>query len=553
MKIGKSSMGVLAVLVVIGVVGVVLFQRYWYYIPGIVQELRDPVQPNREVTWEEGPAEPAAPADQRPPNIIVILADDLGFNDLSFGGGGVAGGAVPTPNIDSIARDGVVFANGYAGNATCAPSRAAIMTGRYATRFGFEFTPAPPQFAETIATFAGNGAVYFEDREKDVPPMDQMSVPKSEIYIPKMLKELGYHTLMLGKWHLGGTDTTRPEKRGFDEALGFMPGASLFLPKDHPDVVNSVQDFDPIDRFLWANLPFAVQFNGGDRFEPSEYMTDYFSNEAVNAIRANRNRPFFMYLSYNAVHTPLQALKSDYDKLSGIEDHTLRTYAAMIMALDRGVGRVLDELKAQGLEENTIVIFTSDNGGANYVGLPDINAPYRGWKASFFEGGIHVPFFMKWAGRLPAGEVANHRAAHVDIFATAAAAAGATMPQDRIYDGMDLVKLAKADSSGGLGERPLFFRDGDYKILLKGDWKLQVSARPEKTWLFNLGEDPAEQKNLADENPAKLAEMMDALKAIDATQAKPLWPALVEAPMMIDRPLGGAPRGPEDEYIYWAN
>ncbi|MEP2829439.1 sulfatase-like hydrolase/transferase [Parvibaculum sp.] len=551
MKVGKRGVVILAALVVIGVVGVVLFQRYWYFIPGIVQELRDPVQPNREVTWEEGPAEPAVPADQRPPNIIVILADDLGFNDLSFGGGGVAGGAVPTPNIDSIANDGVVFANGYAGNATCAPSRAAIMTGRYATRFGFEFTPAPPQFAETIATFAGNGAVYFADREKDVPHVDEMSVPESEIYIPKMLKGQGYHTLMLGKWHLGGTDTTRPEKRGFDEALGFMPGASLFLPKDDPNVVNSVQDFDPIDRFLWANLPFAVQFNGGDRFEPSEYMTDYFSNEAVKAIRANRNRPFFMYLSYNAVHTPLQALKSDYDKLSEIEDHTLRTYAAMIMSLDRGVGRVLDELKAQGLDENTIVIFTSDNGGANYVGLPDINDPYRGWKATFFEGGIHVPFFMKWPGRVPAGKVVDHRAAHVDIFATAAAAVGASLPQDRIYDGMDLVKLA--DSTGGLGERPLFFRDGDYKTLLKGDWKLQVSARPEKTWLFNLAEDPAEQKNLADENPAMLAGMMAALEEIDATQAKPIWPALVEAPIMIDRPLGGAPRGPEDEYIYWAN
>ena len=553
MKIGKRGAGILAALavVLVGVVGVLLFQRYWYYIPGILQELRDPVQANREVTWDEGPAEAAVPVAQRKPNIVVILADDLGFNDLSFGGGGVAGGSVPTPNIDSIARNGVVFANGYAGNATCAPSRAAIMTGRYATRFGFEFTPAPPQFAETIATYAGNGAVYFEDREKDVPGVDEMSVPENEIYIPKMLKEQGYHTVMLGKWHLGGTDTTRPETRGFDEALGFMPGASLFAQKDDPNVVNSVQDFDPIDKFLWANLPFAVQFNGGDRFEPSEYMTDYLTGEAVKAIRANRNRPFFMYLSYNAVHTPLQALKSDYDKLSHIEDHTLRTYAAMVMALDRGVGKVLDELRAQGLDDNTIVIFTSDNGGANYIGLPDINRPYRGWKATFFEGGIHVPFFLKWPGHVPAGKVVEHRAAHVDIFPTAAAAAGATLPQDRIYDGTDLVRLA--GSNDGIGERPLFFRDGDYKTLLKGDWKLQVSERPKKNWLFNLANDPTEQKNLAEENPEKLAEMMAALQEIDSTQAKPIWPALIEAPMMIDRPLGGAPRGEDDEYVYWAN
>ena len=549
MKIGKRGGIALAAIVVVGVVGAVLFSRYWYYIPGILQELADPVQPNREVTWEQGPEEAELPAAERAPNIVLILADDLGFNDLSFGGGGIPG--VPTPNIDSIANGGVTFLNGYSGNATCAPSRAAIMTGRYATRFGFEFTPAPPQFAETIATFAGNGAQYFADREKDVPPVDEMSVPLDEIYVSKMLKDNGYRTLMLGKWHLGGTDTTRPETRGFDEALGFMPGAALFLPKNDPNVVNSVQDFDPIDRFLWANLPFAVQFNGGDRFEPSEYMTDYLTNEAVKAIRANRNRPFFMYLSYNAVHTPLQALKSDYDALSHIEDHTLRTYAAMIVALDRGVGKVLDELKAQGLDENTIVIFTSDNGGANYIGLPGVNDPYRGWKATFFEGGIHVPFFLKWPARVEAGSRVEHRAAHVDIFATAAAAAGISLPQDRVYDGVDLVSLI--GSTDGLGERPLFFRSGHYKTLLKGDWKLQVSERPERRWLFNLAEDPTERKNLAEENPEKLAEMTAALDGIDGEQAKPIWPPLIEAPMMIDRPLGGAPRGPEDEYVYWAN
>ena len=181
-------------------------------------------------------------------------------------------------------------------------------------------------------------------------------------------------------------------------------------------------------------------------------MTDYLTNEAVKAIRANRNRPFFMYLSYNAVHTPLQALKSDYDALSHIEDHTLRTYAAMIVALDRGVGRVLDELKAHGLDENTIVIFTSDNGGANYVGLPDINAPYRGWKATFFEGGIHVPFFMQWPARIEPGTQIDRTAAHVDIFATAAAAAGAELPQDRVYDGIDLMRYVEG---GEVADRPL--------------------------------------------------------------------------------------------------
>ncbi|MEQ8268106.1 MAG: sulfatase-like hydrolase/transferase [Parvibaculum sp.] len=550
MKIGKRGAGILAALVVVITVGAVLLSRYWIYIPGILAELRDPVQPNREVVWEQGPAEAEMSLDKRSPNIVVILADDLGFNDLSFGGGGVAGGTVPTPNIDSIAKSGVVFANGYSGNATCAPSRAAIMTGRYATRFGFEFTPAPPAFAKGIATFSDNGAQYFEDREKDVPDVDAMSVPLSEIYISQMLKDQGYHTLMLGKWHLGGTDTTRPETRGFDEALGFMPGASLFARKNDPNIVNSVQDFDPIDRFLWANLPFAIQFNGSERFEPSEYMTDYLTNEAVKAIEANRNRPFFMYLSYNAVHTPLQALKSDYDKLAHIEDHTLRTYAAMVMSLDRGVGKVLAELRKQGLEDNTIVIFTSDNGGAHYIGLPDINKPYRGWKATFFEGGIHVPFFLKWPDRVPAGAVVERPATHVDIFATAAAAAGATLPQDRVYDGTDLLSVVAAEDAP---RRPLFWRSGHYKVLMSDGWKLQTSERPKKDWLFNLAVDPTEQNNLAEVEPDRLADMRAELARIDGEQAKPIWPALVEAPILIDRPLGGAPRGPEDEYVFWAN
>ncbi|MBX3446797.1 MAG: sulfatase-like hydrolase/transferase [Parvibaculaceae bacterium] len=550
MRIGKRGLVMIAGIALLVGTGAVLFSRYWYYLPGIVQAITDPVQPNREIVWEEGPAEAAAPANERKPNIVVILVDDMGFNELTYGGGGLAGGTVPTPNMNSIAQNGAVFSNGYAGNATCAPSRAAIMTGRFATRFGFEFTPVPPAFARNIAVFANTGAVYHADLVKETPPVEEMSVPLSEIYIPQMLKEQGYRTLMLGKWHLGATNTSRPEARGFDEALGFMPGAALFLPKNHPDVVNSMQDFDPIDRFLWANLPFAIQYNGSKHFEPSEYMTDYLSNEAVKAIRANRNRPFFMYLAYNAPHTPLQALRSDYDALSHIEDHTLRTYAAMIVALDRGIGKVLDELRAQGLEENTIVIFSSDNGGANYVGISDLNTPYRGWKASFFEGGIHVPFFMKWPARIPAGTRLEDRAAHVDIFATAAAAAGAKLRDDRVYDGVDLMRHVRGES---VPDRPLYFRSGGYRTLFQGDWKLQVSDRLDRKWLFNLAEDPTEQHNLAGENPEKLAEMTAALEAVDNEQAKPIWPSLVEMPVMIDRPLGGEPRGPEDEFVYWAN
>ena len=540
-------------LAVVVAIGAAAFQRYWYYIPGIIGRIRDPIGPTREVVWATGPENVDVPAAQRPPNIILILADDLGYNDLTFGGGGLAGGTMKTPSVDSIARDGVTFTNGYAGNATCAPSRAAILTGRYATRFGFEFTPVPVAFARLLG-HSGTGSrkpIYHGAREAEVPSMDEMAVPPNETTIAELLQRRGYHTLFFGKWHLGETAAARPEARGFDETLGFLAGGSLYLPKNDPQVVNAFQDFDLIDKFLWANLPFSVTNNGGQRFAPGAYMTDYLGDEAVKAIAANRNRPFFMYLAFNAPHTPLQALKSDYDALTNIRDHRLRVYAAMIRALDRNVGKVLAALKANGLDENTLVIFTSDNGGAHYIGLPEINRPFRGWKATFFEGGIHVPFFMKWPAAVPRGTTFAAPVGHVDIFTTAAAAAGATPPTDRVRDGVDLVPFV-AGKAEGRPHQSLYWRSGPYKTLLAGDWKLQVAETPKKNWLFNLKDDPTEQHNVAASNPDKLGQMLTELTKIDAQQSKPLWPSLLEGPIAIDHPLDVADR-PDDEYVYWSN
>jgi arylsulfatase A-like enzyme len=552
-KLGKRSLGLLITLLVVGVAGWAAFQRYWYYLPGIIAQIRDPIGPPREVVWARGPEARGTLTGRRPPNIILILADDLGYNDLTFAGGGVAGGSVPTPNIDSIAKGGVTFTNGYAGNATCAPSRASIMTGRYATRFGFEFTPAPVAFEKLLGhTMSGPyPPIYHAELERDVPPVGEQLVPTDEVTIAQLLKPRRYHTLFFGKWHLGETPATRPEARGFDETLGFLPGASLYLPTNDPRVVNSFQDFDPIDKFLWANLPFAVTNNGSQRFTPGGYMTDYLADEAVKAIAANRNRPFFMYLAFNAPHTPLQALKSDYDALPSIKDHRLRVYAAMIRALDRDVGKVLNALRQNGLENDTLVIFTSDNGGANYIGLPDLNRPYRGWKATFFEGGIHVPFFVKWPAAVPGGTTFAAPVAHVDIFATAAGAAGAALPSDRVLDGVDLIPFVTGKATG----RPhdsLFWRSGAYSTVLGGDWKLQVAEHPRKHWLFNLQDDPTERQNLAANNPEKDKELFQLLASIDAQQRKPLWPSLLEAPLAIDHPLG-VPDRPDDEYVYWAN
>lgn len=542
----------LAVVAILGIGGFAAFQHFKLYLPGFIGRLKDPVQPHREVVWKAVAAGPLS-AD-RPPNIVLIVADDLGVNDVTATGVGVGKGAVPTPAIDSIAAGGVTFTNGYAGNATCSPSRAAMMTGRYPTRFGFEFTSAPVRFARNIARMGGHGpvpVVFHEERVKDMPPLETLGVPGSEVTIAETLKGAGYRTLHIGKWHLGEAEGLRPEDQGFDETLGFYAGAAMFLPKDDPDSVNSVQDFDGIDQFLWANLPYAVRFNGGRPFEPKGYLTDYFGDEAVKAIRANRDQPFFLYLAFNAPHTPLQAKKADYDALPGIRDHRERVYGAMIRSLDRNVGKVLAELERQGLAENTIVIFTSDNGGANYIGLPDINKPYRGFKATFFEGGIHVPFFLKWPAQVPAGSTTPARAMHFDVFATAltAARAKAPAPAPGVLDGVDLVALSR----GQTPDRPLFFRSGPYRAVIAGDWKLQLAGTPRKAWLFDLAKDPTERANLAAARPDKVRELTALLDAQDRRAAKPLWPALIEGPMWIDRPVDGTPMPKDAEYIMWSN
>ncbi len=532
----------------------------WYYqneillaVLGFAADRRMPVAPNRPIVWDRG-ADPAgrAPA-ERPPNIVVIMADDLGWNDLSFGGGGVAGGSMPTPNIDSIARDGVSFSAGYSGNGTCAPSRAALMSGRYGTRFGFEFTPTPPGMSSMVPRIANampgrlRPSLRLEGEEGE---FGAQGMPASEISLAELLKGAGYHTAHIGKWHLGDENGMAPHEQGFDESL--LMASALYLPADHLGVVNSKQEFDPIDRFLWRALKHAASFNGGEVFEPAGYLTDYYTDEAVKVIEANRERPFFLYLAHWAPHTPLQATRADYDALSHIADHRLRVYAAMLRALDRGVGRVLEALRANGLEENTLVFFTSDNGAPAYIGLPDVNRPFRGWKITFFEGGIHVPYFAKWPARLAGGQRYAAPVHGFDIFATAAAAAGVPLPGDRKIDGVDLVPFVRGEREG-VPHRAVFWRSGHYQVARIDGWKLQVNERPPgTTWLFDLNSDPTEQINLALREPERVAALRRALAEHNAEQVASAWPSLTEGPINIDKDLT-QPDAADDEYIYWPN
>ena len=223
----------------------------------------------------------------------------------------------------------------------------------------------------------------------------------------------------------------------------------------------------------------------------------------------------------------------------------------MIVALDRGVGRIMAELKAQGLDENTLVVFTSDNGGANYLGLPQINKPFRGWKLTFFEGGIRVPYFMHWPKRIPAGAQLTAPVSHFDIYATAAAAAGAALPADRKMDGVDLSPFL----TGAVSGRPhtsLFWRSGGYHVVRSGDWKLQVLDRPKRTWLFDLASDPTERHDLSARRPDIVAALTAELEAHNAHQGRTMWPALVEAPVGVDR-TGEERIQPGDTYVTWSN
>ncbi len=549
--------------VVLGIViGVMFVNRFalmsWaaaYGAMGYLAKLAEPILTTQPVDWTAPP--PTLDDDNaRLPNIIVILADDLGWNDISFYGGGVGGGAVQTPNIDRIAAEGVHFSNGYAGNATCAPSRAALLTGRYPTRYGFEFTPAPAEMMRMAFSFEPHReqlhpGYFLEENLAAFPPLEEQSVPASEILLPELLADRGYHSMILGKWHLGENDGHAPNDQGFDQFLGFLSGAAMFAELDDPQMVKSIQTFDPIDQFLWPNLTFAVRYNKQQHFAPDEYMTDYLSTQAVRAIEANKHRPFFMYLSYNAPHTPLHARKLDYDALTMINNHTERVYGAMISSLDRGIGRVMAALKTEGIDDNTLVIFSSDNGGADYVGLPHLNAPYRGWKMTFFEGGTHVPFFMRWPDRIEAGSEYQRPVSHIDIFSTAAAAASVAVPVDREIDGVDLLPYV----NGEVREEPheaLFWRTGNYRTVRSGDWKLQLSDPDGTPFLYNLAVDPTEQRNLAASEPEQLARLKQLIEAGMGEWAVPMRGPLVKGPLYPDKHLN-EPLEESDVPVYWYN
>jgi uncharacterized sulfatase len=519
-----------------------------------IRQIVAPVADNVPTGWSEGPSAPSASPAERPPNIILILMDDMGFNDVSLYNGGAGDGSVMTPNIDGIAQQGVTFTNGYAANAVCAPSRASIMTGRYSTRFGFEFTPFP-RVGATIFKWMQDvdqpALPTFVDMAKvdALPSMAELGLPPEEVTVAEVLQDAGYYTAHIGKWHLGATNGMRPEDQGFDDSL-YMSGA-LYLPEDHPNVVNAKREGDAIERMVWTFAEYSARFNGSERYEPDGYLTDYYTNEALKVIENNRYRPFFLYLSHWGIHNPLQATRADYDEFAHIEDHHLRVYSAMIRSVDRSVGQVTKKLEELGLTDNTLILLTSDNGGAGYIQLPDVNKPYRGWKLNHFEGGTHVPFMAKWPARIAPGTQMDAPVHHIDLFHTIAGAAQGQVPTDRKLDGVDLMPYVTGKDFGK-PHATLFWREGHHQSVQHEGWKLIRAAQPDKRWLFNLANDPTEQANLAAAEPQRVQQLEALLAAHNAEQAEPMWPSVVSLPQLIDK-HGGQPYVEGDEYIYWPN
>ena len=561
----KKIIGLVLLLIVAGLFGWQKRVDILVFVAPKLQDFFRPVAEHRTIEWPRGPEVANLDPNDRPPNIILIVTDDMGFNDISLYNGGAGDGSLQTPNIDALAEQGVTFTNGYAANAVCSPSRASIMTGRYSTRFGFEFTP----FYRTGATIfqwmndlnpSAIPIIFDAENIDNMKPILELGLPASEITIAELLQKRGYYTALIGKWHLGSAGDMAPVKQGFDNSLELAGG--LYLPENHAEVVNAKVSGDPIDKMVWATGRYAVRFkpsaSSDEEFQPKGYVTDYYTDEAIKVIENNRHRPFFLYLAHWGIHNPLQASREDYDALSHIKDHRLRVYSAMIRAVDRSVARVTQSLADNGLAENTLVIFTSDNGGAGYIGLPDINKPYRGWKLNHFEGGTHVPFMAKWPAQINAGSQLDAAIHHNDIFTTIAAAAKIAVPTDRQIDGVDLLPYIRKEVAG-VPHQTLFWREGHQQTVLHNGWKLIRADQlhlpqpaPQAKWLFNLTEDPSEQNNLASQNSDKVAELESLLAAHNAEQMQPLWPSVFNSPQQVDK-TSNEPIIEGDEFIYWPN
>ena len=429
--------------------------------------------------------------EKKSPNLIVIMVDDMGHSDVGFNGCK----DIPTPNMDRIAENGINFTSGYTTYSVSSPSRAGFITGRYPQRFGYE-------------------------RNVQYRPNDpNMGLSQDESTLAETLSKVGYYSGIIGKWHLGAHISNHPLNRGFNEFYGHLGGGHQFFPE-----ALTIKDSYAINS---ENESYRTWIMRNHDHEPiDKYLTDEFSDEAVSFIERNKEKPFFLFLAYNAPHLPLQATEEYLSRFENIENPKRKTYAAMVSAVDDGVGRVLDKLEENQLDKNTLVFFLSDNGGPETKNASD-NGALRGGKGDVFEGGYRVPFVMQWKGEITPGEF-DHPVSSMDIFATIAALSNAPLNDEKPLDGVNIYPYLNGDQQG-VPHDILFLRkfDQDKFTVRKGDYKLISSNKNTIKQLYHLGNDIGEKTDLSEQNEEKTQELESLRAAWNEELIEPAFLGLI--------------------------
>ena len=425
------------------------------------------------------------------PNVIVIMTDDLGYVDVGFNGSI----DIPTPNIDRIAHQGVKFTNGYTSYSVCSPSRAGFITGRYQQRFGYE-------------------------RNTQYRPNDpKMGLPQSEKTIPEVLGQVGYTSGVIGKWHLGAHISNHPLNRGFDFFYGHLGGGHRYFPEELTiEDSYSIND-EPLSYKTWIMRDHKPE-------KIDEYLTDEFSNEALKFVEKNHKGPFFLYLAYNAPHGPLQSTPKYLDRFDHIKNNKRKTYAAMVSAVDEGVGRLLDKLENLEIAENTMIFFLSDNGGPEPKNGSN-NGPLREGKSSIYEGGNRIPFAMQWTREI-SPMVYEYPISSLDILPTIATITDAPLPADRPLDGVNILPFLKGEKQGR-PHQTLYVRkfDNDLYSVRDGDMKLVTKKKNSIKELYDLKNDLGEEKDLANLFPLEVNRLDSLRQAWDAQLIDPIFLGLI--------------------------
>ncbi len=430
------------------------------------------------------PAVLVAAEPQTKPNILLIVADDMGFADVSFNGCK----DIPTPHIDSLAKNGVTCTNGYVSGCVCSPTRAGLMAGRYQQRFGNELNPQGPPTPKNI----------------------NQGLALTETTFPQRMKDAGYITGMVGKWHLGHREDLRPMKRGFQEFYGFLGGQHGYQPPFAAEGLNAIR-------------------RGDEPVVEKEYLTTALGREASAFIGQHQSKPWFLYLPFNAVHTPMHATEAKLKQFASIPNQRRRTYAAMQSAMDDAIGVVLAKLAETKQDQDTLIFFFSDNGGPLAAVNASQNGPLHGKKGDTWEGGIHVPFVVQWKAKLPAGTKYDHPVIQLDCLPTALAAAGVEAKAEWKLDGVNLLPALSGKAKLPPHEA-LFWRNQARWAIRMGDWKLVhspgvVAGKADVTQgeLYNLATDLGEKTNVAEKHPEKVKELAKQWSDWNATLKAPSW------------------------------